>query len=550
MLDIMKRFILPFLFCILSNSFYVQAQIVNVSDYQTIQQAIDAAPPGATVLIPAGEFYTHLVVTKPLTLQGAGSDKTILYFMDESMRQNHHRDIMDFTDYALPVIRIEQASQVSIQDLELRGATEGFTHFGYSNLGIVSKSTSLVLQNVVIRRFKNIYVWVDRGRLQADQVTFADNQGFAMQGDLGFHLTNVEEVVIENFLQETDQVDHAINFNDVPYGEEIERTTRALIKDSSILASSLYWGDCIRTYGGTDIVVRNTLFTRKINAEAPRDLANSGLSMNGNRVSLLVDNCRFENLPDAVVFYTNRYGDQHYEVSIQNSTFSNSSRAYFLFAGEGSLELDLGGGPLSSTGGNIFDPLSDMLWVKNEVNAVVYAPLPLAEDFRPFSQNEQETVLRESFSFRDNRMERTDPQGHQYSYTFQNLTLINALDLGTFVLAFYRNSGGTDYLGRFSPQLEYWNEYQFGNAKIQDLRANSSFIIVRYLDNGYEHVGTFDTNLNFLGSYWFHERVSIVDFGIQQDQIFVSYDYKTGESVKRYTAIFDRKMKFITLEEE
>ena len=51
---------------------------INVAAGESIQKAIDTAPDGATLNIAAGTFPEHLVISKPLTLIGAGPDKTIL----------------------------------------------------------------------------------------------------------------------------------------------------------------------------------------------------------------------------------------------------------------------------------------------------------------------------------------------------------------------------------------------------------------------------------------------------------------------------------------
>lgn len=43
-----------------------------------LQEKIDRAPSGATIELGAGEISAHLVISKPLTLRGAGAAKTIL----------------------------------------------------------------------------------------------------------------------------------------------------------------------------------------------------------------------------------------------------------------------------------------------------------------------------------------------------------------------------------------------------------------------------------------------------------------------------------------
>lgn len=57
------------------------------AQYTSIQSAIDAAPEGATIRIAAGDYDGDLVVRKPLTLEGAGWDKTTIVALQPTAEQ-------------------------------------------------------------------------------------------------------------------------------------------------------------------------------------------------------------------------------------------------------------------------------------------------------------------------------------------------------------------------------------------------------------------------------------------------------------------------------
>src|SRR5262245_13206000 len=54
------------------------APIVVPTDYPTIQAAIDAAKPGRTISILGGTYTEQIVLSKKLTLVGAGMDVTVI----------------------------------------------------------------------------------------------------------------------------------------------------------------------------------------------------------------------------------------------------------------------------------------------------------------------------------------------------------------------------------------------------------------------------------------------------------------------------------------
>src|SRR4051812_23717394 len=73
---------------------------VTVKSGESIQKAIDAALNGATIQIEAGTFAEHLFISKPITLRGAGADKTILQPREEAIALTNEQKIQ-FVDRLL-----------------------------------------------------------------------------------------------------------------------------------------------------------------------------------------------------------------------------------------------------------------------------------------------------------------------------------------------------------------------------------------------------------------------------------------------------------------
>lgn len=55
-----------------------KVQLTIPGDYASLQEAIDAIAPGGTIIIAAGTYEAGLTIWKPLILQGAGREQTIL----------------------------------------------------------------------------------------------------------------------------------------------------------------------------------------------------------------------------------------------------------------------------------------------------------------------------------------------------------------------------------------------------------------------------------------------------------------------------------------
>lgn len=118
------------------------------ADYTTVQAAVDAATPGATIKIAAGMYEEHVMINKALTLEGAGSKKTTIMTVNrgadayEEMMQDYMRryqsakdneerkaiqaefkamNRLQFgSDLGIPVISVTATEDVVIRNMKLK----------------------------------------------------------------------------------------------------------------------------------------------------------------------------------------------------------------------------------------------------------------------------------------------------------------------------------------------------------------------------------------------------------------------------------------------
>ncbi len=94
---------------------------VRVAQGESIQAAVDRAPPGATVRVPPGTYHETVVIEKPLALIGAGHRRTILV-ADRSrlVWAGRTRE-----RYLVGAINVRDTRDVLIAGLAVQGALEG-----------------------------------------------------------------------------------------------------------------------------------------------------------------------------------------------------------------------------------------------------------------------------------------------------------------------------------------------------------------------------------------------------------------------------------------
>lgn len=105
-----------------------RACTVVVGAGESIQTAIDGAPPGAVICLAAGTWEEHLVIDRPIVLRGEGAAHTFVRG----------------TEYGRSVVRVVDAGPVEIERVTLTGATGGHVGHEDPSAGLTATGTARV----------------------------------------------------------------------------------------------------------------------------------------------------------------------------------------------------------------------------------------------------------------------------------------------------------------------------------------------------------------------------------------------------------------------
>ena len=161
-----------------------------LSDYPTIQSAVDASQDGDSILVDAGTFIEQVTITTGITLRGAGRDLTIIQSPDKSslvITGGNWKNLKNQDIYDVIGIKATNNVAVVIKDLRVDGNDQGYFPLapdinGYDFQGIGVFNTTVTIDNV--------YVTGVRG-LASEQLFFPP-AGYPTDQPLGYnHNTGV-----------------------------------------------------------------------------------------------------------------------------------------------------------------------------------------------------------------------------------------------------------------------------------------------------------------------------------------------------------------------
>ncbi len=151
--------------------------VIQVPAGQLIQQAINNAPEGAIIEVAEGTFVETLTISKPLTLKGAGPDKTIL---DGSVGVSRQR----------PTIRVKDTEKVTIT---------GFTiQKGRRNIEVDNASDVIVANNVIKEGLRQNILYNNgaSGEIRENEILDAKLEAAGL--GRGINVTDSEVKIIKN----------------------------------------------------------------------------------------------------------------------------------------------------------------------------------------------------------------------------------------------------------------------------------------------------------------------------------------------------------------
>jgi hypothetical protein len=306
----------------------VGATIHVTNDFPTIQAAIDAAGSNDTIQVQAGTYREFLNIVAPVHIIGSGSTNCIVH---------HTNDVL---------VTITSAGTVELAGMEICGGEVAFGG-GFSPTvprGIVASNTTLVLNDVAVNMTRNFAVTVTDGALYATNVALY-TRIVLQQWDVGFQLKGCFARIYQ-LTQQAGQIDHTININDLPANFSDVR-----IEKCTIQASHLDYGECIRTYTSSSVIITNCDLYRAAGGD-PVTIGNQAIGVNGFSNTVVITGNHIDNLPTGIRVFGSLPNSN--AIKIERNTITDCESNGVLAVSMNYSGIDLGGGALQSAGQNYF----------------------------------------------------------------------------------------------------------------------------------------------------------------------------------------------------
>ncbi|HUI07169.1 MAG TPA: HYR domain-containing protein [Verrucomicrobiae bacterium] len=330
------------------------AVILVTNDYPTIQAAIDAASPNDTIQVQPGIYREYLNILKPVRIIGSGSATCFVHHTNDPLVLVNSPGVvelagMDISGGSSVTGDLFSASQViagihSTTQVQPLGLWPGYVAHG-----IVASNTIVVLNDVSLNTIANYMVTVIDGTLYATNMALDTRASlYSGQCDLGLALDGCVARIF-HLTQQSGHIDHTINI-DTGYYPYLSNDVQ--VDSSMIRASRLSWGECIRLYNGTTIVITNCDFYRVPGGDSPIAMGNQAVGVNGYSNTVTICGNLFGGMPTGLRVHGT--ADDSNRVKIEHNEFVNCDSNAVLVDDMPYEEIDLGGGPFQSAGQNYF----------------------------------------------------------------------------------------------------------------------------------------------------------------------------------------------------
>ena len=307
------------------------AVISVTNDFPTIQAAINAANSNDTIQVQSGSYREFLVIFKPLRIIGSGSTNCIVH---------HTNDVL---------VAVSSGGVVELAGLEIIGGDLAFGGIYTPSVpqGIVASNTTVVLNDVTLNTVRNFAVTVVNGSLYATNVALYTREATALseQWDVGLQLKGCFARIFQ-LSQLSGKIDHTININDPP-----ANYSDVQVDSSTIQASRLGYGECVRTYTQSSVVITNCDLFRAPGGD-PVNIGNQAVGVNGYSNTVLITGNTMDRVPTGIRVFGSLPNSNI--VRIEHNEISNCESNGVLTISMSYEGIDLGGGSFQSAGQNSF----------------------------------------------------------------------------------------------------------------------------------------------------------------------------------------------------
>lgn len=320
-----------------------QSTILQVpSQFPTIQSAIDTANNGDEIVIATGVYSELLMINKAITLTGTGMGQSIIHFNSQSS----------------PIVSVDGAAlmaqdSIVFRDLTITGGVflPPDIFYDVSAEGILATNANIKLQRVSFNFISNYCFTIEGGSLHAEDVQlFPDFLNYTFQCDIGINIKN-SVAYVTDLLQTRGNIDHTIDVNNYIDNPDI-LFSDVVVNQCTIRSSALSWGECIRTYGRSHLLVEQCSLYRVSGGQASHVQGHSGVGVNGPYANVWVDNTIFDGLPWGIQIHGSIINSNR--IIIGNSQIMNSEVGGIQVRNSNYNVLDIGRGNFGSPGFNQF----------------------------------------------------------------------------------------------------------------------------------------------------------------------------------------------------